>query len=99
MSASSSWSGSAWAGQPARKIERGASGIGPATRRSQRCSVRNGMTGATTRSALTSDDHSVERAAGSPFQNRRRDRRTYQLERSSTYSSKARRTLTERYSS
>ena len=48
-------------------------------------SVMNGVSGAI--SSVTTYRHScrVASAAGSPAQKRRRDRRTYQLDRSSTY--------------
>ena len=48
------------------------------------------MIGATTRSACTSAYQSVRNAASSPSQKRRRERRMYQFERSSTNASNAR---------
>ena len=60
----------------------------------QRCSARNGMTGAITRSPWTSPNQSVLSAVSSPSQKRRRERRMYQFERSSTNESKARMTST-----
>ena len=95
-SSSSSSSARLRAGQPARNTDRGASGHTAATRCCQRCSVRNGSTGETARRLCTSDTHSVRRAASSPFQKRRRDRRMYQFDRSSTYCSNARSTFTVR---
>ncbi len=56
----------------------------PRTRFCHRCSARNGITGAITRSAWTSAYQSVRSAASSPSQKRRRERRMYQFERSST---------------
>ncbi len=52
------------------------------------------MIGASTRSVWTSAYQSVCSAAASPSQNRERERRMYQLERSSRYSSKSRITST-----
>jgi hypothetical protein len=48
------------------------------------------MTGPITCSERTSACHNVQSATVSPCQNRRRDRRMYQLERSSTNASNAR---------
>ena len=55
------------------------------------------MIGDTARNPSTSALNSVRSAAGSPFQKRRRERRMYQLERSSTNASNARSTFTVRY--
>ena len=44
----------------------------------------NGVSGAISRVTVSSTSCSVRSAAGSPCQNRRRERRTYQLDRSST---------------
>ena len=66
----------------------------PRTSTCQRCSARNGITGAITRSAWTSACQSVRSATSSPSQKRRRERRMYQFERSSTKASKARITST-----
>jgi hypothetical protein len=52
------------------------------------------MSGATTRSPWTSAYQSVRSAAGSPSQKRRRERRMYQFETSSTKASYARTTST-----
>ena len=87
---------SAAAGQPARNTEAGASGQTLTTSVCQRCSARNGVTGAMVRRPCTRQIHRVRRAASSPFQNRRRERRMYQFERSSTNPSKARSTFTVR---
>src|SRR4029079_14236663 len=57
------------------------------------------MIGAITRSVCTSAYQSVDSASGSPRQKRRRERRMYQLERSSTYDSYARITSTVLYDS
>ena len=81
-------------GQPARKTELGAPSTTSATSACQRCSARNGITGAITRTPWTSPNQSVRRAVSSPSQKRRRERRMYQFERSSTYASKARVTST-----
>jgi hypothetical protein len=54
------------------------------------------MTGEITRSAWTNDTQSDRRAALSPFQNRRRERRMYQFDRSSMKDSNERSTLTVR---
>jgi hypothetical protein len=56
------------------------------TARAQTSSVTNGVNGAMIRVRLSSTSCSVARADGSPSQNRRRERRTYQLDRSSTNS-------------
>ena len=64
----------------ARCTDSGPSG----TRFRHRWSVRNGITGASTRSVCTSAYQSVRSAASSPSQKRRRERRMYQFERSST---------------
>ena len=85
ISSSSSWRGSPGSGQSARCTDSGPS----STRTRQRWSARNGITGAITRRAWTSDHQSVSSAAASPSQKRRRERRMYQFERSSTYASKA----------
>ena len=74
---------------------RGASGQTPRTRFCHISSVRNGITGETQRIACTSAYHSVSKAArvspgSSERQKRVRDRRTYQLERSSMNVSNAR---------
>ena len=50
----------------------------------QRKSARNGITGAITCTERTSACHSVHNATSSPSQNRRRERRMYQFDRSST---------------
>ena len=71
----------------------------PRTRLCQRCSARNGITGATTRIPCTSACQSAWSASASPSQKRRRERRMYQLETSSTNSSKARVTFTVRKAS
>ena len=55
------------------------------------------MIGETARSPSTSALNSVRSAASSPSQKRRRERRMYQLDRSSTNASKARSTFTVRY--
>jgi hypothetical protein len=52
--------------------------------------VRNGITGAVSCRERTSACQSVHSATASPFQNRRRERRMYQFERSSTNASNAR---------
>ena len=49
-----------------------------------------GVSGASSFDTVSSDSRSVANAAGSPSQKRRRERRTYQLERSSTNSAIAR---------
>jgi hypothetical protein len=54
------------------------------------------MIGATTRSPCTSAYQSVRKATSSPSQKRRRERRMYQFERSSTNDSNARTTFTVR---
>ena len=85
---------------PAGEVHRlGGSPPAPRTRLCQRCSARNGMTGATTRSPCTSAYQSDWSASVSPSQKRRRERRMYQFERSSTNASKARITLTVRNAS
>ena len=56
--------------------------------------MRNGITGEMTRSDWTSAYQSVASASSSSFQNRRRERRMYQFERSSTNASNARITFT-----
>jgi hypothetical protein len=61
--------------------------------------VRNGITGEIARRPVTRQYQSVRSASASPTQNRRRDRRMYQLDRSSTKLSNARMTLTVRYAS
>src|SRR5256885_8661316 len=50
----------------------------------------NGQNGASSRATVSRQLRSVAKAAGSPSQKRRRERRTYQLERSSTRSAIAR---------
>ena len=50
----------------------------------------NGVNGASSFATVTRQVWSVPNAAGSPSQKRRRERRTYQLERSSTNAAIAR---------
>ncbi len=71
-------------GQEARWTEAGASGTTGTTRSCQTCSVMNGVSGAISRVTVSSASCRVASAAASPCQKRRRPRRTYQLERSST---------------
>ena len=66
-------------------LRRALTGLGDEAR--QRCSARNGITGAIPRMPWTRACHSPS-AASSPSQKRRRERRIYQLETSSTNASK-----------
>ena len=82
-------------GKSARCTESGASWSTPATRFSQIASATCGTNGASRRVKVASTSYSVADAAAlsvssSPFQNRRRLRRTYQFDRSSTKASMAR---------
>ena len=63
---------------------------GPEATRGSTVSVTNGVNGASSRVSTSRHSYSVASAAGSPSQNRRRDRRTYQLDRSSTNSASRR---------
>ncbi len=90
ISSRSARSGSATSGQPARWTDSGPS----STSVRQSSSVMNGRIGASTRSVWTSAYQSVCSAASSSSQNRRRERRMYQFERSSRYASKSRITST-----
>ncbi len=77
-------SASSATGNSARWTEAGASAVTGTTRSCQTCSVMNGVSGAISRVTVSSASCRVASAAGSPCQKRRRARRTYQLERSST---------------
>ncbi len=70
-------------GQPARKIDSGASGQTATTSDCHRCSARNGVIGEITLTDWTRQVHSVRSAASSLFQNRRLERLMYQFDRSS----------------
>lgn len=72
----------------------GASGVTGTTRSCQTRSVMNGTSGAISRVTVSTTSCRVRSAAASPCQKRRRERRTYQLERSST---KAERSLPARW--
>ncbi len=80
----SSRASSSTVGHSARCTESAASASPGATARAHTSSVTNGVNGAISRVRPSSTSCSVARAAGSPSQKRRRERRTYQFERSST---------------
>ena len=71
-------------GHSARCTEAGASGTTVTTRSCHTRSVTKGTSGAISRQSTSMVSCSVHRAPGSPLQNRRRERRTYQFDRSST---------------
>ena len=73
-------------GHEARCTDSGAPGTAATTRSCHTRSVMNGAIGAMRRVTVSMVSWRVHRAEGSPSQKRRRERRTYQLERSSTNS-------------
>ncbi len=77
---------SSTSGQSDRCTEAGAPGTAATTRSCQTRSEMNGASGAISRVTTSRVSCRVWSAPGSPSQNRRRDRRTYQLDRSSTNS-------------